>query len=79
MATSNVAAPARSRTFRHARIDAILGAAALSSLIFIWLVAVPGFGPERLPRHASHLPLLIGHVGGGTVMLLFGAGRCASA
>lgn len=59
--------------YRFARIDALVGTAAISSLVFIWLIAVPAFAPERAARHASHMPLLSGHVLGGTVMLLAGA------
>lgn len=58
--------------YRHARTDAILGSAALSSLVFIWLIAVPALGVRR-PIHATHLPILIAHIGGGAVMLLAGA------
>jgi hypothetical protein len=61
------------RQYRFARIDALIGTAAVSSLIFIWLVAVPAFSPERLVRHSSHVPLLSGHVLGGILMLLSGA------
>lgn len=63
----------KARRYRHARTDALIGIAAVSSAIFIWLVAVPAFGPEKLPRHSAHLPMLIGHVAGGAVMLLSGA------
>ncbi len=59
--------------YRHARVDAVIGTAALSSLIFIWLIAWPAFGPQRLPVHSDHVPLLAVHVLGGTVMLLAGA------
>jgi hypothetical protein len=69
-------APARrfgSPGYRHARVDALVGAAAVSSLVFIWLIAVPAVTPARLVRHAGHLPLLWTHILGGTVMLLAGA------
>ena len=69
---ATVEQPKRTR-YRHARVDALIGIAAVSSAIFIWLVAVPAFGPERLPRHAAHLPMLTGHVIGGGVMLIAGA------
>src|SRR5689334_4067740 len=61
------------RPYRHARTDAIVGLAALSSLVFIWLIAVPAFGPEKWARHVGHHVLLTGHIVGGTVMLLAGA------
>lgn len=61
------------RVYKFARIDAIVGVAALSSLVFIWLVAVPAFQSERLTRHVGHLPMFGGHVVGGTIMLLTGA------
>jgi hypothetical protein len=73
MATAELEGGVPQRRYRHARIDALLGAAALSSLVFIWLVAWPAFGPARLPMHEPHLGMLIGHVAGGTVMLLVGA------
>ena len=69
---ASVEQPKRAR-YRHAKVDARIGIAALSSAIFVWLIAVPAFGPERLPRHAEHLPVLIGHVLGGGVMLFAGA------
>lgn len=59
--------------YRHARTDALIGIAAFSSLIFIWLITWPAFGPQRLPIHGGHIALLAGHVIGGTVMLLAGA------
>ena len=59
--------------YRHAKIDSLIGIAAISSAVFIWLVAVPAFGPDRLPRHSAHVPMLAGHVLGGAVMLLAGA------
>lgn len=62
-----------SRGYRHARVDAVVSTAAISSLVFIWLIAVPAFGPAKLARHASHIPLLSGHVLGGILMLLAGA------
>jgi uncharacterized membrane protein YozB (DUF420 family) len=62
-----------SRRYRHARVDALVGAAALSSLVFIWLIAVPAFGNERWTRHVGHLPMFSAHVVGGAIMLLTGA------
>ena len=59
--------------YRHARVDAWIGAAALSSLVFIWLIAVPAFGPVRLKVHADHQPMLLTHVVGGIAMLIAGA------
>jgi hypothetical protein len=66
-----------SRTLRGGwswtRIDWLIGAALLSSLIFIWLIAAPAFLPAGSAKHAAHLPLLYAHIAGGTVMLLAGA------
>ncbi len=59
--------------YRHAAVDAWIGAAALSSAVFIWLIAVPAFGPERQAVHRDHLPMLWTHIAGGIVMLLAGA------
>lgn len=59
--------------YRHARVDSLIGVATLSSLIFIWLIAVPAFGPEALGRHPGHTAMLLAHVSGGIVMLLAGA------
>ena len=59
--------------YRHARTDALIGTALLSSLVFIWIVAVPALGPARLARHVGHLPLLYVHVLNGAAMLLSGA------
>ena len=70
MATTQTKARGR---YRHAKVDSLIGIAAISSAIFIWLVAIPALGPERLPRHASHLPMLMGHIAGGAVMLIAGA------
>lgn len=66
-------AEATKRTYRHARVDAWIGAAAVSSAVFIWLIAVPAFGPERQADHAGHVPILWAHVTGGIVMLFAGA------
>lgn len=65
-------APTRS-TYRHARTDALIGIALLSSAIFVWLIAVPAFGPQRLARHLGHLPMLYGHIVNGALMLFAGA------
>lgn len=59
--------------YRHARTDALIGAAALSSLAFIWLIAVPALQPANLARHAGHFGMLYVHVAGGVGMLLGGA------
>ena len=59
--------------YRHARTDALIGIAAISSLAFIWLVAVPALNGARLARHIGHFPLFYGHVFGGAIMLLSGA------
>lgn len=58
---------------RHAAVDAWIGAAATSSAVFIWLIAIPAFGTERQAVHSSHLPMLWAHVVGGIVILLAGA------
>jgi hypothetical protein len=63
----------RPRRYRHARVDAPVGAAALSSLLFIALIAVPALEPARLARHAGHVPLLYAHIAGGVGMLIGGA------
>lgn len=65
--------PSRRGRYRHAKVDSLIGIAAISSAVFIWLVAVPAFGPERLARHAAHVPMLSGHVLGGAIMLIAGA------
>ena len=59
--------------YRHAKVDALIGGAALSSLLFIWLIAVPAFGPAKLPRHAGHIALLSAHIVTGALMLMSGA------
>ena len=59
--------------YRHARTDALIGIALLSSAVFIWLIAVPAFGPPRIARHVGHLPVLYGHIVNGAVMLISGA------
>lgn len=65
--------PPAGTPYKHARVDAWIGAAALSSAIFIWLIAVPAFGPARQAVHAGHVPMLWTHVVGGIVMLFAGA------
>ena len=59
--------------YRHARTDALIGIALLSSAVFIWLIAVPAFGPQRIARHVGHLPVLYLHIVNGAVMLISGA------
>lgn len=61
------------RTARISTSDVLLIIAVVSSLVFIWLIAVPAFGPARAARHADHLPMLWAHIIGGIVMLLTGA------
>ena len=61
------------RRYRHARVDAVIGAAALSSLLFIWLIAVPAIGPARMLRHAGHYAQIYAHIVGGVGMLIGGA------
>lgn len=60
------------KSYRFARVDAVIGIAAISSLVFIWLIAVPAFSPQGLAKHSNHLPILSGHVLGGIAMLLAG-------
>lgn len=55
------------------RIDLLIGAALLSSIVFVWLIATPAFLPAGAARHAQHLPILYAHIAGGTVMLVAGA------
>ena len=59
--------------YRHLRVDAWIGAAVISSAVFIWLIAVPAFGPARQAVHSGHGPMLSAHVLGGIVMLFAGA------
>jgi hypothetical protein len=66
-------AEATKRAYRHGRVDAWIGAAAVSSAVFIWLIAVPAFGPERQAIHTDHVPMLWAHVIGGIAMLFAGA------
>ena len=73
MATAPLDERPRLRRWKHARVDAIVGAAAISSAIFIYLVAGPALAPAGQARHVGHLPLLFAHIGGGTIMLLAGA------
>ena len=61
------------RRYRHARVDAVIGAAALSSLLFIWLIAVPAIGSARMLRHAGHSAQIYVHIAGGVGMLIGGA------
>jgi hypothetical protein len=61
------------RLYRHGRVDAVVGAAALSSLVFIWLIAVPAVAPARMARHAGHYAQIYVHIVGGIGMLLGGA------
>ena len=59
--------------YRHARTDALIGIALVSSAVFIWLIAVPAVGAQRIARHVGHLPILYGHIINGGVMLIAGA------
>ena len=61
------------RRYRHARVDLMIGAAALSSLLFIWLIAVPAIAPARMLRHAGHYVQIYAHIVGGIGMLIAGA------
>lgn len=64
---------APAKPYRHARTDALLGLAAVSSLFFIWLIAVPVFEPAKLSTHDGHRAVTILHIIGGAIMLLAGA------
>ena len=59
--------------YRHARTDVLIGLALVSSVVFIWLIAVPAFGPQRIARHVGHLTVLYGHIVNGGIMLIAGA------
>ena len=61
------------KEYRHARTDILIGVALLSSIAFVWLIAVPVFGPIKQKVHSGHLPLLYLHIAGGSTMLFFGA------
>jgi uncharacterized membrane protein len=54
-------------------VDWLIAAAAISSIIFIWLVAGPALMPAGMAKHAGHAALIYFHIAGGTVMLLAGA------
>jgi hypothetical protein len=54
-------------------VDAWIGTAILSSVVFIWLVAIPAFGPAKHEGDAGDLPVLWAHIVGGIVMLFAGA------
>jgi uncharacterized membrane protein len=58
--------------YRWARVDIVIGAAILSSVVFVILVAGPTL-TTHWARHGGHEALLLGHIGGGAGMLLFGA------
>ncbi|HEX8026811.1 MAG TPA: DUF2306 domain-containing protein [Vicinamibacterales bacterium] len=66
-------ATASRQRYPHARTDALIGVALVSSVIFVWLIAAPVFGPVKQKIHAGHLPLLYLHIAGGTTMLFAGA------
>jgi hypothetical protein len=55
------------------RVDWVIAAAAISSAIFIWLVAGPALLPAGMAKHAGHQGLIYVHIAGGTTMLLSGA------
>lgn len=58
------------------RTAAVLLSAALASGLWIWwMIALPmlSLDDASLARHPNHLPLLMGHVVGGTLMLYTGA------
>lgn len=58
--------------WRWVRVDWVIGAALLSSVVFIVLVAEPAL-TTGWSHHAGHHAMLIAHIVGGTGMLLFGA------
>ena len=63
---------AGSTGYRWVRVDLVIGAAILSSVIFVVLVAGPTLTTDW-SRHGGHHAMLLGHIVGGTGMLLFGA------
>jgi uncharacterized membrane protein len=63
----------RAGAWRFTRLDWVIVTAAVSSIVFIWLVAAPVFSPAGDAKHPGHIALLYLHIGGGTVMLLAGA------
>ncbi len=67
------AATLQPKRWRHARTDALIAAAALSSLVFIALIGVPALSAGRIERHVGHVPVLVGHITGGAIMLIAGA------
>jgi uncharacterized membrane protein YozB (DUF420 family) len=73
MATTPLEQGLKTRRWKHVRTDAIVGAAGLSSALFIVLVAGPALAPAGQARHVGHLALLGAHIAGGTVMLIAGA------
>lgn len=63
---------AGSSGYRRMRVDMVIGAAILSSVVFVILVAGPTLTTDWA-RHGGHHGLLLGHIIGGTGMLLLGA------
>ena len=68
-----MATTASRQRYPHARTDALVGIAFVSSIIFVWLIAWPVFGPVKQKIHAGHLPMLYLHITGGMCMLFAGA------
>jgi hypothetical protein len=57
-----------------ARVPGILfGAALVTTLPILWIVALPVLDLQALPRHADHALLLFVHAVGGVAMLTLGA------
>lgn len=67
------AVTSRGTGWRWARVDWVILAAALSSALFVWLIAGPVLAPAGAKRHVGHLLIIYGHIAGGTVMLFAGA------
>lgn len=61
-----------SATYRWRQIDWVIGAAILSSIVFIILIAGPAL-TTGWSGHAGHHAMLAAHIAGGTGMLLLGA------
>ena len=64
---------AQRAVYPHLLTDIVLAIAAVSSIVFIALVAGPVATPAGQARHAGHIALLTAHIAGGITMLLAGA------
>lgn len=70
---ASAAGTGRQSGWRLRSVDWVIAGAALSSLLFIWLIAGPAITSARLVRHVGHVPLLYAHIATGAAMLLVGA------